>query len=1174
IKALELDHRPTFILDLSTVNEASLLEPIYCNPSLLASEELLNVVTGKEDITTAGASSLHPYTKFRQWLLKNYNDVEQSSRDKSCMYEGLFWSAITIEHRWRVISGLQGFLAHGKGFGGLSSLAGSSQLSIPRENDGPRPSSQPKRGPQIAGDAYAAMEALVPAPSYDIALAGPYDCTLAIPPSSISEHVRYFRSIDWSSTSLGPMTGWSPQLRLMVNITMQDHNPAIVFWGEDVVMIYNASYIQILGTLHPCVGLSARVAAHEYWDNFEPIIEHIRASGRSTVKHDLTLFLDRHGIVEETFFSFQFMPVIGEDGIVAGYYKPIFETTKKKILERRVASLIEIGGQTANAQNLEAYWDCVLTTLAANDKDAPFALLYAVEDADFNDAALVPMTSSAALKNCTLKGALGVPSNHPMAPAKLDFMNSSHALMPYLRSAAESRDLTLINIKDEHFPPSLLQNVRWRGYGDACRSLIICPILPITSGQILGFLILGVNPRRPYDDDYKQFIQVLNRLLATSLASVVLFEEEIRQREQTINQAANIRKQLSKHLLQSQREVDITEKKFERFAERADVAIFIADVSGHFTYRNQKWFEVFAAAINYEDMTEAWLHITTPDALEYCKGLLAKLVIDKVPVTFELKTIMPWHPQEELESADNKSQKHFVWLLCSTYPEIGPNNEVKEIVGCATDISRQKWAEGVQKIRTDNALEGKRLLENFIDTTSHEMRNPLSAIIQCADGIISSYSGVKTTDSGLSSVYAGLLDNGLDAAQTIVECAQHMKRIVDDILTISKLDSGLLVIAPIDAQPETVAAHAVKMFRSEAKAAGVDMKFAVDESYRQLAVDWVSLDPTRLLQVLINLITNAIKFTRLESKRLITVSIGASAEQPEVSPSGVKYIRDRVCDEDARLQEYWTKGELVYVQLSVQDTGRGLSEDEKELLFARFSQASPRTHINYGGSGLGLFISRRLTEMQGGAIGFESEFKCGSTFSFYVKARRSQPAPLERQGSIAFFKHPDIPAEALDSRRQAPEPSETPKQVPEVLHVLIVEDNLVNQRVLAKQLRNLGCVVDVANHGGEAIEFLRKTKYWNDVTGALSEEGRGQELSVILMDWEMPIMDGLAAVKKIREYQNDGTLRGHIPVIAITASARTQQISMAMDAGMDDVVSKPFRLMELLGRMKTLIGSL
>ena len=154
--------------------------------------------------------------------------------------------------------------------------------------------------------------------------------------------------------------------------------------------------------------------------------------------------------------------------------------------------------------------------------------------------------------------------------------------------------------------------------------------------------------------------------------------------------------------------------------------------------------------------------------------------------------------------------------------------------------------------------------------------------MQCADGILTSYPESDLDVQNPSpATYATLLEQTLDAAQTIAQCAQHMKRIVDDILTVSKLDSGLLIITPIDAQPETVTKHAVKMFESEAKIAGVDLTHEVDESYRKLSVNWVSLDPTRLLQVSI--------------RRIVAIAFAdcAGSDQPDHKRSQIHPIGAR-----------------------------------------------------------------------------------------------------------------------------------------------------------------------------------------------------------------------------------------------------------------------------------------
>jgi CheY-like chemotaxis protein len=230
-----------------------------------------------------------------------------------------------------------------------------------------------------------------------------------------------------------------------------------------------------------------------------------------------------------------------------------------------------------------------------------------------------------------------------------------------------------------------------------------------------------------------------------------------------------------------------------------------------------------------------------------------------------------------------------------------------------------------------------------------------------------------------------------------------------------------------------------------------------------------------------------------------------------------------------------------------------------------FFPSTDADHERQGGSGLGLFISRRLTEMHGGAIGFISKKGVGSTFSFYVKGRRSKPTSRRGSGSnpeadLSKRIHGAILRSESYNKEDNPHRSHTNTPEKKVadsdLHILIVEDNLVNQRVLAKQLRSAGMHVAVANHGAEALEYLRSTNY-------CVADGSGKSLSLILMDWEMPVMNGLTCVTNIRQLQKEGIVKGHVPVIAVTANVRSEQVETALQAGMDDVLSKPFRLPEL-----------
>ena len=494
------------------------------------------------------------------------------------------------------------------------------------------------------------------------------------------------------------------------------------------------------------------------------------------------------------------------------------------------------------------------------------------------------------------------------------------------------------------------------------------------------------------------------------------------------------------------------------------------------------------------------------------------------------------------------------------------------------------------------------------------MRNPLSAILQSADSIVSTLEPnmpIMDEDMKISHVVAEEL---IDAAQTIILCAQHQKRIVDDILTLSKLDASLLVISPDKVRPPQLIDKALKMYESEVHRAAIDVRVCMEPTYDELKVDWVMLDPSRILQVVINLLTNAIKFTQYSETRNITICVGASYEKPTGKHHNVSFVPTRNARATQTPQSPdWGSGEDLYLQFAVIDTGRGLSPEEMQLLFQRFSQASPKTYKQYGGSGLGLFISRELCELQGGQIGVNSG-NGKTTFTFFVRAKRwvpesphlskrpsyqryvstsSSPMAFSRRGSTvlngatAKLQKEQAKSGADEKKKQEEKPAKKenkplkhantwPEKIKEEgdvhangqenveLHVLIVEDNLINQKVMSQQLRRAGCVVHVANHGLECLDFLEKSSFCSEKT----------PLSVILLDLEMPTMDGLTCIRHIRERQVEGKVVGHVPVIAVTANARSEQISIAIDAGMDQVVTKPFRIPELVPQMHSLVAEL
>ncbi|KAI4853813.1 hypothetical protein E4T44_00610 [Aureobasidium sp. EXF-8845] len=422
------------------------------------------------------------------------------------------------------------------------------------------------------------------------------------------------------------------------------------------------------------------------------------------------------------------------------------------------------------------------------------------------------------------------------------------------------------------------------------------------------------------------------------------------------------------------------------------------------------------------------------------------------------------------------------WLEVFVQQRYNENDVLVFIFSWLTDISARKAVESVVEERLAEAIENRRASENFIDMGDMSAIVAHDSILQLADSISLTLPPVvtgKSTSFSLTNESLGILTEEarnvlLDTAQTITICAKHQKNIIDEVLTFSKLDSKLIVLAPEAVQPLRVISDVLRMNKSELRQADIEGNLDIQSSYKDLDIDYVSLDPGRVSQVIINFMNNAIKFTRASSVRKITLSLAASQTRPTAESCNITLIEPR---QKARYLPTPGTGTEVFLTFTVQDTGCGLTQAETKNLFQRFSQASPKTYKQYGGSGLGLFISRELVELHGGQVEVHSCAK-----------------------------------------------------------------------------------VHAANHGLEALDFLSTTTFC----------GGDVPLSIILLDVEMPIMDGLTCARRIRESEQLNKTK-HVPICGITANARTSQIDSCIEAGMDEVVTKPFRMPQLIPRMLALV---
>ncbi|KAG5944126.1 hypothetical protein E4U53_006928 [Claviceps sorghi] len=1220
IELVEQDDRPTFLIDLlnatQTTSSGLRLFVLYRNASLRSSQDLMRLV-GSEAGDFDDVGSHDRFVSWATFLPTGRSSLDSTST--AChVYGGLDWSCSTLRQRFRFISANLYSLRRPSTRSGSPLSHTVENLPIATSNSiisQPAPTTSavdtpaddtvepPFNSSDYFGDAVfghqdgdVVMDSLpercVDDPAAAPPLRHPDDFTnqvLQVQPvkhffdwtrlpldDSLPEHIKFAKTRDWASTPLGPMADWPTDLRTMSSLVMATPHPAAMYWGPECVAIYNEAYISLAGQKHPqLMGSRYKDAWAEIWDEIKPVVENAWKSGQSTMKHDNRLFLKRDGFLEETFFSWAMMPLIGSDGDVVGLYNPCFENTRRKVNERRMHTLREIGEKVAAATTVTEFWPKLLAGLEYNEYDLPFSLIYSVKEDAESEVSSLHSGSMAPSSQFNLEGSLGIPANHVAAPATLDFKTSEDGFAPYMRQSLSTGGAPVVlSEKEGTLPTHLLKDIDWRGCRHPCTTVVVFPVIPTTTKEaVAGFIVLGANPRRPYDDDYQLFVQLLSRQLATSLASVVLFEEEIRRGQRAARLAALDRQELSMQLIERTQQATESEYRFTRMAEFAPVGMFIADAQGTINYCNDMWWQI-SRHTRSQDAESDWMTSVRDEDMPRLEAAWASLINEKVTISLEFR--FKCCQQRNGTTIDT-------WVLMNAFPEKKPDGTLKSIFGCITDISSQKWAEKVQNERREEAVELKRQQENFIDITSHEMRNPLSAILQCADQIVSNISSFDSHGKGRD--VEELLDRCLDAANTVNLCASHQKRIVNDILTLSKLDSHLLAVTPGDEQPVKVVQLALKMFEPELIAHDIEFECNVDDSFERHKISWVKLDPSRLSQVLINLMTNAIKFTQGRERRKITVNLSASRDISEITQTGVLYFdknesqRNTSMDINDKIE--WGTGELVNLHCSVEDTGPGLAEEEMKLLFQRFQQATPRTHVQYGGSGLGLFISRILTEMQGGQIGVSSKRGVGSKFNFYIQCRRcvNPPANSETISSLRFGRknatttsNPEpmtttkVLRAADPSLSRGGDAASSATRAP--FDVLIVEDNIVNQKVLQRQLQQCGNKTFVANHGFEALQTLQKSRFW---TG---QEKSGSDISVILMDLEMPVMDGITCARKIRELEREGTIVAHIPIIAVTAYARPEQIESAKAAGpsiQDDIISKPFRVAELLPKIEELV---
>lgn len=516
--------------------------------------------------------------------------------------------------------------------------------------------------------------------------------------------------------------------------------------------------------------------------------------------------------------------------------------------------------------------------------------------------------------------------------------------------------------------------------------------------------------------------------------------------------------------------VDITERKFAEeqltllslVASKTVNSVVISDQYGRVNWVNAAFEQLSGYTLEELKGKRAgslmFGELTDPDQLRYMRNQTKNAQPSNIEVIFYTKDRTP------------------LWVSVSNTPTFNADGTFNQQVAIVDDISKRKLVEQELIKTKEEALQLSKAKETFLSVMSHEIRTPLNAVI------------------GITHI---LMDDNPTEAQVenlkiLNFSSQNLLSLINDVLDFTKIETGNMALESADVNLKDLVSQTLNTLQFKTAEKGVILKSEIDHRIPL----FVKGDHTRLYQILINLLGNAVKFTDAGEVKL---KLDLIAEQKQ----------------------------SVLVGFEISDTGIGIEHDKIDYIFDTYTQASTDTTRKYGGTGLGLAITKRLIELHNSVIIVESEVGKGSTFKFTIEFKLSEQKTIYKSNKTS-----DIP---IDST------------------ILVVDDNYINRVLAQKVLSKWGIKVDFAENGAIALEKVKKTPY-----------------DMILMDLQMPVMDGLEATRAIRKLSGDYFRK--LPIIALTASIVTNERLKIFECGMNDYVMKPFIPAALYEKIRSYLG--
>ncbi len=832
-------------------------------------------------------------------------------------------------------------------------------------------------------------------------------------------------AFDWANTPLGPIATWPQSLTVALQIVLSSRFPMQLLWGPEYIQFYNDAYIPIAGDKHP-VGIGQRGADcwAEVWEFSGALLDRVVATGEATWSEDQPMVLNRNGQPDEGYFTFSYTPIWESPARVGGVLIVVSETTQKVVGERRERALR--GEAQAVSTNLshvltsisdefmmfDADWcftyvnDRAVTALHKSRKELLGQSIWAV----FPEAIATPFCESLhrALETqtattfelfCTSEGRWlenrVYPFSNGVSLLRVD-ITAQKNLEQALQTSQDELD-SILNTA----PASI---ARCRFFAD--RTYIL-DYRSVGCEGLTGYTLAELTPElwqeRTFPEDWATISDPM--FDAAFEQRPITVEYRFRHQDGSIRWIADSvtsrRDDAQDCWVVTMVGIDITarrqaeealresEDRYRVLAEAMPQMVWLADRSG-VKYWNQRWYD-YTGLPRDDSMGVSGSNIVHPDEQAHTLELWQQALEQGVGF--------------DIEQRIRRHDGVYRWFLNRGLPVQDANGEVTRWVGTITDIDDQKQIEtqrarllDQERIAREAAENANRIKDEFLAVLSHELRSPLNPILGWAKLLRTTQLNQAKTEHAL---------------ETIERNARLQAQLIDDLLDVSRILRGKLVLNQVPTAPAAIIRDAIETVQAMADTKGIALQTELDESpHRVLG------DPNRLKQVVWNLLSNAVKFTPQGGQ--ITVQL--------------------------RQGEGWA-------EIRVSDTGKGIDADFLPHVFDRFRQADSTTTRDFGGLGLGLAIADQIVEMHRGTIEADS--------------------PGDGQGATFTVRLPLMPATAAIPNPISPSTRSANLQN---IHVMIVEDDLDSRHLITTTLQQFGAQVTALPAAAEAITALAQVK--------------------------------------------------------------------------------------------------